>query len=356
MRATSLALAALLLAGGAARADQSYADVVDEVNGKLVKVFGAGGFRGVPAYGTGILVSADGYILTVASQMLETQDLRVHLPNGERFQAQIVAAEPELDLALIRIKEKVTGLKHYDIEAEAAKPVAEPGTGVLAFSNQFSIATRGEPMSAQRGVVAAYSKLRGRRGIFEAPYEGDVYFVDAITNNPGAAGGALTSRDGKQLFGIIGKELKNTLSETWINYAIPVQAAVEVKTEKETKTVSVAEFVRKGMKGEYQIVIDRPKREKGGKGGFHGIVLVPDVVQRTPPFVEELIPNSPGAKAGLRPDDLIVYVEGEQVVSVKEFREIMDRYPPGTELKFEVRRGDKLTTLSLKVEDLKKRP
>ncbi len=46
-------------------------------------------------------------------------------------------------------------------------------------------------MSVQRGVVSAFTKMHGRRGVFEFPYTGDVYVVDAITNNPGAAGSAL---------------------------------------------------------------------------------------------------------------------------------------------------------------------
>jgi serine protease Do len=335
---------------GAARADESFAGVTDEVNSRLVKVFGAGGYRGVPSYGTGIIVAPDGHILTVASQMLESEDLRLHLPNGDRYHARIVAAEPELDLALLKIKEKVDGLKYFNIAEEIAKPMPEPGTGVLAFSNTFNIASRAEPMSVQQGVIAARSKLRGRRGVFEAPYDGEVYFVDAITNNPGGAGGALTTRDGKQLLGIIGKELKNTLTETWINFALPLQARVEVKTEKETRVISVADFVERGLKGQYTVVI-RKKEKTTGKGGYHGIVLVPNVVERTPPYVEELLPGSPAAQAGLRPDDLIVYVEGEQVVCIKDFREIMDRYPPGSALKVEVRRGDKLTTLNMKVEE-----
>lgn len=354
----ALVPALLLCLTPAVRAgDDSYAAVVEDVNSRLVKIFGAGGFRGVPAYGTGIIVSPQGHILTVASQMLETQDLRVHLPTGEKFHAQMIAAEPELDLALLKVREKVENLKYFDIAAEAAKPLAEPGTGILGFSNYFNIAERSEPVSVQRGVVAAYSKLRGRRGIFEAPYEGDVYFLDAITNNPGASGGAVTTRDGKQLLGIIGKELKNALSETWINYAVPVQAKVEIKTEQGTRTVSVADFVDKAMKGEYKIVTRPRKDPKAGKGGYTGIILVPNVVERTPPFVEEVIPGSPSARAGMKPDDLIVYIDGLQVVSIKDFKEAMDRYPPGTDVKVEVRRGDKLTTLTMKIEDLpKKKP
>ncbi|HEX5269220.1 MAG TPA: trypsin-like peptidase domain-containing protein [Gemmataceae bacterium] len=363
---TLLALALVLVVGAAARAEESVADVAEKVNNKLVKIFGAGGFLGIPAYGTGILVSPDGHILTVATQMLETRDLRVHLSSGERYHAKIVAVEPDLDLALLQIEETI-GTKDgkplniktpdfFDITAEAAKPLGEPGTSVLAFSNQFNIATRGEPMSVQRGVVAAYSKLRGRRGINQAPYAGDVYFVDAIMCNPGGGGGALVTRDGKQLLGVIGKELRNTLSDTWINYAVPLQAKVNIKGEKETKTVAVTDFVTLGVQGKY-VTPPKPEKKKDSRlFELSGIVLVPNVVERTPPYVEELRPDTPATKAGLRPDDLIVYVNGEQVVSIKEFKEALERYEVGEELKIEVRRGDVLQTLTLKVEEPKRKP
>ncbi len=362
---TVIALALLLVAGAAARAEESVADVAEKVNTKLVKIFGAGGFLGIPSYGTGILVSGDGHILTVASQMLETRDLRIHLANGDRYHARIVAVEADLDLAVLQIEETV-GVKddkplriktpdYYDIAAEAAKPAAEPGTGVLAFSNQFNIATRGEPMSVQRGVVAAYSKLRGRRGVNQAPYDGDVYFVDAIMCNPGGGGGALVTRDGKQLLGVVGKELRNTLSDTWINYAVPVQAKITIKGEKETKVVSVSDFVRDSIKGVY-VTHQKPEKKKDSRVfELSGIVLVPNVVERTPPYVEEIRADTPATKAGLRPDDLIVYVNGEQVVSIKEFKEALEHYEIGEELKIEVRRGDVLQTLTMKVEEPKKK-
>src|SRR5262249_49842548 len=104
------------------------------------------------------------------------------------------------------------------------------------------------------------------------------------------------------------------------------------------------------------------KRPEGGAGGYHGIVLVPDVVERTPPFIDAVTPGSPAAKAGLKPDDLIVYVDGEQVASIKAWRDIMDKIHPGTTVKLEVRRvehtdagrTDKLMTVELKLEELKK--
>ncbi|HLJ96594.1 MAG TPA: trypsin-like peptidase domain-containing protein [Gemmataceae bacterium] len=312
------------------------ATVTEEVNQKMVKLFGPGGFQGVNSYGTGILVSPDGYVLTVASPLLDMSELLVHLADGRRLTAKVIVREPELDAALLKI-DKVEDLPAFDVAKAAKAPLAQPGDWVLGFSNQFQIATRDEPMSVQHGVIASYSKLHGRRGIFDAPYTGDVYIVDAITNNPGAGGGALTNRKG-ELLGLIGKELRNSLSATWVNYAVPIQI--------------LASFVEKGMHGEYK-PIERPK-PTSGPGGYHGIILVPDVVERTPPYVEDTEPGSPAEKAGLRPDDLIVYVDGEKIVSIKEFRNLVEKARPGSVFKLEVRRGDKLTSIDLKLDEAKK--
>jgi serine protease Do len=328
------------------------AQVAEQVNQKLVKVFGSGGFRGITAYGTGVMVSPDGYVLTVAAPLLDTPDLRVHLYDGRRLHAKVVVTEPELDIALIKI-DKVDDLPYFDLAEAAKRPLAEPGTRVVAFSNLFEIATRSEPMSVQQGVIAAYSRLYGRKGIFEVPYKGEVYVIDAITNNPGAGGGVITTRRG-ELLGLIGKELRNTLTDTWINYAMPIQARVEIKRGDQVTTVSVLDFAERAKRGEYKpIVVERPAT---GQGGYHGIVLVPNVVERTPPFIEEIQRDSPAAKSGLKPDDLIVYVDGERVVSIRAFRDIMDKVPPGTMVKLEVRRGDKLVGVDLKLEASKTPP
>src|SRR4051794_15379514 len=88
--------------------------VVEQVNQRMVKLFGSGGYRGIAAYGPGIVVSPDGYVLTVASPLLETPDLRVHLFDGRRLQAKVVVSEPELDAALVKI-DKVEDLPYFDI-------------------------------------------------------------------------------------------------------------------------------------------------------------------------------------------------------------------------------------------------
>src|SRR5262249_49184590 len=151
-----------------------------------------------------------------------------HTADGFRYHAKVIAIEPELDVALIKIgdaKNPVAGMKYFDVFEAARRPLADPGTGILAFSNLFQIATRDEPVSVQQGVVASYAQLHGKIGIFDAPYTGQVYVVDAITNNPGAGGGVITTRKG-ELLGLIGKELRNELTNTWINYAVPIGAKI----------------------------------------------------------------------------------------------------------------------------------
>jgi serine protease Do len=348
-------LVALIVLGGAvsvrAQSDKSFADVSDQVQGKMVKLFGAGGFQGLAAYGSGFVVSEDGYILTTASHLLDTRDLRVHLADGRKFsKAVVVAIEPVLDVALVKID--VTGLEHFDFFKEVEKPIAEPGTGVLAFSNQFEIATRSEPMSIQRGVVAAYSKLMGHRGVNEAPYIGEVYFIDAITNNPGAAGGALTDRKG-QLLGIVGKEMRNYLTATWVNYAIPIQAEAKGKRGNQQVTVSIKDMLNTVINEKKPYTPTNPREPNAGIIVFTGIKFVPNSLDRTPPYIDEVDRNSPAYKAGLKPDDLIVYVDGIQVISITSFNDLLSTYQPNSEMVLEVQRGTKLQTIKMVLEKKK---
>jgi serine protease Do len=304
-------------------AQESFSNVAASVNSRMVKLFGAGGFQGLASYGSGFLVSADGYILTTASHVLLTDSLRVHLADGRRLDGHVAVMEPDLDAALVKI-DKVENLPYFDIAATSKVPPARPGDWILAFSNEFQVATGDEPVSVQKGVIAAYAKLRGRRGVFQVSYAGDVYLIDAVTNNIGSSGGMVTTRDGRPL-GMIGKELRNSLTNTWINYAVPIQALVT--------------FVDKGKRGEYRPTVRSVPTE--GEIGYHGLTLVPNVLERTPPFVESVAPGSPAARAGLKSDDLIISIDGQQVPSIKAVEAVLARARPGSSVKIEARRSDK---------------
>lgn len=344
-----LLILAAVIALSPAPAQDSLNPALAGVNKKMVKLFGIGGFKGLPSYGTGLLVSKQGHILTVNNHILNTPGILVHLYDGRQYQAKVIAREPELDVALLKIDDEVNFLPHFEFDKEAARPLAENGDWIMAFSNQFKIAMRDEPMSVQRGVVMALADLRGRRGIFDAPYQGDVYFLDVVACNPGAAGGALTDRKGN-LLGILGRELKSSQTDTWINYAVPVQAIVDVQREDKagklvTEKVNVAKFVTQAMSKEGYVAGTKKKIED--RGAYHGIVLVVSAVPSTPPYVEEVIAGSPAAKAGLQPDDLILYLAGEPVPTVKAFREAMKVYDAGKEVTLQYQRGAKLENVRL---------
>ena len=221
--------AALIFASGICHARSTH-ETIDHVQPRMVKIFGAGGLRGLAGYGTGFLVSKEGHIVTIWSHVLDPDEVVVVLKDGRRYFAKVLGADPQLDLAVLQIQapEEALDLPFFDVASESGE--ASAGTRVLGFSNMFKVATGDESVSVLHGVIAARTALRTRRGTFETPYNGEVYVVDAITNNSGAGGGLLTSRDG-MLLGVIGRELRNADTNTWVNYSIPMSALQQAITE-----------------------------------------------------------------------------------------------------------------------------
>jgi serine protease Do len=311
----------------------SPSEVLETTLAKVVKIYGSGGVHNLEGYGTGLLVSPNGHIVTVWSHLLDSGDVSVVLNDGRRFTAKFLKGDPLQDLAVLKIEGENLELPCFDLRNIAD---AVPGTRVLAFSNMFKVASGDEPVSVVHGVVAARVRLSARRGAYGAAYEGPVYIVDAVTNNPGAAGGALTTLDGR-LVGMIGRELRNTESNTWVNYAVPLSQL-------------------RGPIGE--IIAGRftqppPKSDEANLPHLNlidlGLVMVPDVVYRTPAYVDVVVAGSAAAKAGVMAEDLIVFVNDELVQSNRTLKSILGRLEPGDSIRLVVRRKEKLVPLELRV-------
>jgi S1-C subfamily serine protease len=310
-------------------------DSIREAQRKVVKIYGAGGVSGLEAYQTGILISAEGHVLTVQSYVLDTDDLAVVLDDGRKFTAEILGVDPVRELAVLKLPVEDDSLPHFDL---AAAPLAKIGERVLAVSNLFNIAGGDEPVSALQGVVSAISPLDARRGAHQASFRGKVYIVDAAANNPGAAGGALVNWRG-ELLGLLGKELRSSATGAWLHYAIPVdQFVASVETMEAGRTVDDA--------GSNPSTAADPLSL-----AEVGIVLIPDILPRTPPYIDSVVADSAAARAGLRPDDLLVLVEGEPTASCSAVVDQVTRRENFDDVRISVLRDGELVEVTLNAED-----
>lgn len=319
-----------LLSPATTFAQNSLATVVRDVQPKVVKIYGAGGSRGLEHYQSGMLISAEGHILTVWSYVLDSDEVIAMLNDGRRFVAQLMGSDPRLEIAILKID--AADLPHFDL---GQAQTLDAGTKVLAFSNLFNVATGEEAASVQHGLVAATANLSARRGVYATTYRGSVYVLDAVTNNPGAAGGVLTDRRGA-VAGMLGKELRSSLDNTWLNYAVPISELQQ----------SIADILAgKSRPRTKQEEVQRPADPMTLE--LLGIVLVPDVLPKTPPFVDHVKVGSPAAKAGLRPDDLVVFLNDQPINSAQLLRDEIGLVDRIDEVRLVLLRGQELINVSL---------
>jgi serine protease Do len=299
--------------------DSAFADAVAFAQKRTVKIYGAGIGRS-PGYGTGLIVSASGEILTAQGVYLAGDNLRVTLPSGETHQATIVRRSQEFQTALLKIEAKTPD--YFDLAAPAA---AEMGDWVLAVSNAFKVADGAEPLSVNIGILSLRTKLDARRGLIDFPYEADALLYDAITSNPGAAGGAVVTAEGA-LVGMIGRVIESNATGTRLNYAVP------------------ADLLAKFIRGEEAApaVVATP----GTKADL-GIRLFALGGRNSPAFIDRVLPGTPAAAAGLKSDDLVVSLAGQVVRNAGDFRRVVESLPIGREVVVEVKRKNDLISVRL---------
>lgn len=290
---------------------------------KTVKLYGAGG-SGLDAYQSGIFISAEGHILTVWSTVLDADEVVVLSSDGGRFTATVLGIDPNLEIAVLKANERPSSF--FDLQAAVEAPV---GSRVLAFSNLYGIASGSEMSSVQKGVIMARTQLRARRGSFESIYQGPVLVIDAMTNNPGAAGGALTSASG-QLLGLLGKELRDADANIWLNYAIPI-SELRDSAERLMRGQAIDRAASK------RPVADRPINLRD-----LGLVLVPNVLIKTPAFVDLIEAGSAADRAGLKSDDLILFANSTRVTSQAALMAELKFVDQADELTLLVQRGNEL--------------
>ena len=331
-----LLLSGLLFEPTASAQTIHFGNAISQTLPKIVKIVGSGGSRGLEAYQSGVLISADGHVLTTWSYVLDSSVITLTTGDGYKYEASLVGFDPRLDIAVVKIP--VTDSSHFSIDNVST---TSAGDRVLAFSNLYNVATGNEPVSIQQGFVSSVSKLSAVRGTWQSPYQGEALFLDAMTNNPGATGGAVTDRSGN-LIALIGKEMQDSRTNAWLNYAIPIQ--------------TLRESIRSIIDGKKQIATSETGELSKGPSepmtlGLMGASLVPEIVKRTPPYVDRVASGSPAAKAGLLADDLIIEVNGLMTPSTEDVKQRLRSIDRDATVSLTVQRGNQFLDLKLKLSE-----
>ncbi|MBM4011064.1 MAG: PDZ domain-containing protein [Planctomycetes bacterium] len=267
--------------------------------------------RGLPAAGTtaeevgsGVIVEADGVIVTNYHVVANSQEVDVALADGRRLPARLLGADPASDLALVKID--ATGLP---TATWGDSDTVETGEMVWAIGNPFGL-----DRTITYGIVSAV----GRKGVVDSPYQ-EFLQTDASIN-PGNSGGPLVDVHGRIMgitTAIVGKDYSG------IGFAIPSNTARRV----------CAEIAEDGY-------VER---------GYLGMALKsspPDVLGVIVTAVE---PGSPAALAGIEPGDLIVSFDGEPIAEPAGLVLHLTRTPIGERVPLGVVRGGREEAVTVQV-------
>lgn len=259
--------------------------------------------------GSGVIITADGYILT-NNHVVEGAD-EVRIAFGEprkEFKAEVVGRDPKVDIAVLKIA--ATDLPAATL---GDSDQLEVGDTVLAIGNPFGIG-----LTVTHGIVSAV----GRGGLGIEDYE-DFIQTDAPIN-PGNSGGALLDTQGR-VIGINTAILSRSGGFNGVGFAIPINLARSVAEQ-----LAKSGRVERGFMGVNTQPVSGDLATEFGVN--HG-ALVTDVT-----------PDSPADKAGFKSGDVIVKVNDASVEDPRRLALAISRLAPGTEVKITYVRNGKTDT------------
>jgi serine protease DegQ len=263
--------------------------------------------------GSGVIVSSDGYILTNYHVVEAADEIEVGLADGRKARAEIVGTDPETDLAVVRIKEgnlPVMVLGHAD--------EARVGDVVLAIGNPFGVG-----QTVTMGIISAL----GRNNLHINHFENFIQTDAAI--NFGNSGGALVDTHG-HLLGINSAIYSQTGGSVGIGFAIPVSTAKTVLDA----IIAHGQVVR-GWIGVESQDITPELADSFGLARQHGAIIA------------GVVRGGPADRAGIRPGDILLGVDGRQVTSTSDMLNFIAQLEPDRKARMTVMRKNRQTTLDV---------
>jgi serine protease Do len=270
-------------------------------------------------WGSGFIFSDEGYILTNHHVVGDADKINVQLSDGREYDAKIVGSDPRSDVAIIKIEEA----KDLPVLPLGDSDSLEVGEWVMAVGNPFDLSH-----TLTVGIVSA----KGRTSVGITDYE-DFIQTDAAIN-PGNSGGPLINLKGEAV-GINSAIFSKSGGYMGIGFAIPINMVKEIKDQ-----LITAGKVSRGYLGVAIQDITSELKETLDLKSAEG-VLIADVSK-----------DSPAEKAGLRRGDVVVEFDGQKVLNVGQFRNMVSLTPPGAEAKIVVIRDGKTTNLLVELGSL----
>ncbi|MTW03489.1 Do family serine endopeptidase [Pseudoduganella ginsengisoli] len=265
--------------------------------------------------GSGVIVSPAGYILTNNHVVDAADDIQVVLPDGRKSKAKVVGTDPETDLAVIQI-----GLDKLPVIVLGHAENAKVGDVVLAIGNPFGVG-----QTVTMGIISALGRNNLRINNFE-----NFIQTDAAINF-GNSGGALIDTNGN-LLGINSAIYSQTGGSVGIGFAIPVSTAKSVM-----EAIISSGHVTRGWIGVESQEITPELAESFGLQRTSGAIIA------------GVVRNGPADKAGIKPGDILVSVEGKDVHDTTEMLNLIAALQPGGKATMRVLRKSRETELAVTV-------
>ncbi|WP_025917065.1 Do family serine endopeptidase [Herminiimonas sp. CN] len=265
--------------------------------------------------GSGVVISPQGYILTNNHVVEAADEIEVALADGRKAAAKVVGADPETDLAVIKIN--VPNLPAITLGRIEQAQVGDP---VLAIGNPFGVG-----QTVTMGIISAL----GRNHLGINTFENFIQTDAAI--NPGNSGGALIDINGN-LLGINTAIYSRSGGSLGIGFAIPVST---VKTVMES-IISTGQVVRGWIGVEPQDITPELAESFG-------------LSKKTGAIIAGVLRDGPADKAGIKPGDILVAIEDKPVADTTEMLNLIAQLAPGNKAKFTISRRNQESVLQVTI-------
>jgi serine protease DegQ len=279
------------------------------------RFFGDEGDEEDSSLGSGVIVSAEGYILTNNHVVEAADEIEVMLADGRQAAAKGVGTAPETDLAVIKIE-----LEKLPVIVLGQAEQAQVGDVVLAIGNPFGVG-----QTVTMGIISAL----GRNNLHINHFENFIQTDAAI--NFGNSGGALVDTHGN-LLGINSAIYSQSGGSVGIGFAIPMSTA---KTVMEA-IIKSGHVVRGWIGVETQDITPELARSFG-------------LPRQSGAMIAGVVRNGPAFKGGVRPGDILLSVDGKPVSDTNGMLNQVAQLVPGEKAKMTVLRKSRETTLDVTV-------